>query len=528
MKKKLLNMVFIFSIFLCIPGIACSMEVSEVRPLDFRVLDTEYSSTLGALIIVSTTPTNSVHIYDPRSETDSAVSLPLAPTCVAVSPDGLYAAVGHNGWLSYVNLNTASLEKTIAVSCDVLDIILAANGYAYAFPRRDQWEKIRCINIATEVETLHSGLSIYAGTLAKLHPNGTAIYGADNGLSPSDIEKYDITNGTAQYLYDSPYHGDFAMCGDLWISEDGLKIFTRCGNVFRSSDVRAEDMIYNGALNELNAIENLSHSSESNKVVAIPEAGRFTAGTEDTEIQIYDYDFLAFDNRTDLPNFPVGDTSYLSHGRFVYHNGPGSEFYVVVQADADAGLLYDFGIVTFISKYSPIADAGEDQIAAGQVTLDGSGSHDPDGTIASYEWSLQHLNDSQYDRAAEGVNPVVMNLEPGFYTVTLTVSDDEGLSGTDTMLLAVAGACEGPVPYPNADLGLTKFKIKNNKKSGVTVASMKAEITNLPELTLDNDGTVEARITIELFGAIDEGDLVLSNTIELGVKDLKNRLSLQN
>ena len=72
-----------------------------------------------------------------------------------------------------------------------------------------------CISLATGEETTSSGYSIYAGTVAKLHPGGKAMYGADNGISPSDIEKYDIQSGTASVLYDSPYHGDYAMCGDL-------------------------------------------------------------------------------------------------------------------------------------------------------------------------------------------------------------------------------------------------------------------------------------------------------------------------
>src|SRR5207247_2440005 len=161
-----------------------------------------------------------------------AVPLPVAPTAVSVAPGGMTAAAGHNGWVSHVNLSPAAITSTFAVSADVLDVVLAANRYAYAFPRHDQWETIRCINLTTGAETQSGVSSIYAGTLAKLHPNGTAIYGADNGLSPSDIEKYDISGGTARYLYDSPYHGDFPMCGDLWISNDGLRIFTRCGNVF--------------------------------------------------------------------------------------------------------------------------------------------------------------------------------------------------------------------------------------------------------------------------------------------------------
>lgn len=529
MKGKILNMMVFFSVFLWVSGIGFSADAMEVHPLDFRVLDAEYSKTLDTIIVVSTTPTNAVHVYDPRSKTDISIDLPLTPTCVSVSLDGLYAAIGHDGWISYVNLTTFSVEKVISVSCDVLDIVLAGNGYVYAFPRRDQWERIRCININTEMESLHSGNYIYAGTLAKLHPNGKAIYGADNGLSPSDIEKYSIENGTAQYLYDSPYHGNYAMCGDLWISEDGFRIFTRCGNVFRSSDIREEDMVYNGSLSELDRIENLSHSLESNKVVVIPESSQFTEDNEDTEIQIYDYDFLAFENRTELPAFRVGSSTYPAHGRFVYHNDDGSEFYVIVQADNTAGLIYDYGIVTFGTEQndSPIADAGGDKVVFDEVALDGGNSVDPDGTIESYEWVLKHTEDSQYDRTAEGVNPVVSNLAPGFYNVTLTVTDNEGLTGTDTMLVAAAGPCASWPPPPNVDLNLKHFSINSNKRSGRAITSMTAESTNLPELTLDNNDTVESRITIELFGAIDGGDLILSDVMKLKIRDLKNILIIQ-
>ena len=56
---------------------------------------------------------------------------------------------------------------------------------------------------------------------------------------------------------------------------------------------------------------------------------------------------------------------------------------------------------------------------------------------------------------------------------------------------------------------------------------MRGESTNLPELPLNNDDTVEARITIELFGAIDEEDLVLSDVITLTVRDWKRRFTIQ-
>ncbi|MCH8206485.1 MAG: hypothetical protein IH956_05720 [Chloroflexi bacterium] len=250
--------------------------------------------------------------------------------------------------------------KTVEVSTDVLDVVLGGNGYVYAFPRTDQWETIRSINTGTETETQSTGNSIRAGTFAKLHPDGTTIYGTDNGISPDDVEKYEIAGGTAAYLYDSPYHGDYSVCGDLWISEDGLRVFTRCGNVFRSSGDRNADMTYNGSLSELKMIEHMDHSLAVNKVVAIPTCcvAKFRPGLQrsslsdmiedvDAQIQIYAYDFLTLETSIDLPPFVVADTTYSAHGRFVFFSSDGNAIFVVAQADEQSGLLLDYGIITF-------------------------------------------------------------------------------------------------------------------------------------------------------------------------------------
>lgn len=311
----------------------------SIDRLSFLVTDAEFNKWTDEIVMVSTSG-NQLHIYDPSTQVDRTVNLPLTPTCVSVGPSGLFAAVGHDGWISYVDLTAGALVKTMAVSTDVFDIVLAGNGFVYAFPRRDQWETIRCIEIATEVETLSGGFSIRAGTRAKLHPDGTSIYGANNGLSPSDIEKYDISGGTAAYLYDSPYHGDFAMCGDLWISEDGLRLFTRCGNTFRTSDLRSEDMIYTGSLGNLLRVQHLDHSTLANQVAALRME-------KDTELQLYDATFLALLDFIPLPNFLVSDNVFPGHGKFVFYSGDGSQIFTILQADASSGLLFGFGIVTY-------------------------------------------------------------------------------------------------------------------------------------------------------------------------------------
>ena len=321
-----------------------------VSNLAFRVLDAEYSKQLDRIVAVSTQPSNQLHIYDPISGLSSAVSLTVAPTSVSVSPDGMHAAVGHNGLISYVDLITETVDTVITTTADAYDIVLAGNRYAYVFPRTGY--QIRCINISNETESLSTSYNMYERTTAKLHPGGSAMYGADNsGISPADIRKYDIAGGTAAVLYDSPYHGDYSMCGELWLSEDGLRIFTKCGNVFRSSPNRyssgstPDDMTYNGKLSQLSNIRHLSHSSAANQVVAI--SATYTTQIISTVMQWYDYTDLTYLKSMTLPHFLANSSHFSGHGRFVFFNSLGTKVFVILQADVTSGLLNDYGIVTY-------------------------------------------------------------------------------------------------------------------------------------------------------------------------------------
>ena len=80
----------------------------------------------------------------------------------------------------------------------------------------------------------------------------------------------------------------------------------------------------------------------------------------------------------------------------------------------------------------PVADAGDDQRVKtnAAVTFDGSGSSDSDGTIESYVWSEDgvELAASQSYRYQQGFSA-------GTHTITLTVTDNDGLTSTDTFEL---------------------------------------------------------------------------------------------
>ncbi len=318
--------------------VAVSVQ-SDIQVLDYQVIDAEYSDELERIIMVSADP-STLHIHDPLTGSEQTVALSLIPSCVSVSPDGLSAVVGHDGFISHIDLNTASVLNTFPVTAVVGDVVHGGNGYAYAFPESDQWVNIHTINLATGEEQLSTGNFVRERTRATLHPAGSAIYGADNGLSPSDIEKYSITGGNADYLYDSPYHGDFAMCGNLWLSEDGERIFTACGNTFRSSPDQAQDMIYNGSLSMTNGLQSVAHSAEAGKVIAA-EAG------SSTRVDVYADEFLDYQTSITLPQFSTPGGDFDTYGRFVFYRGDGSLFHVLLQADPAASALNDYGVATY-------------------------------------------------------------------------------------------------------------------------------------------------------------------------------------
>lgn len=95
----------------------------------------------------------------------------------------------------------------------------------------------------------------------------------------------------------------------------------------------------------------------------------------------------------------------------------------------------------------PIADAGPDQTIVASpnglvyVTLDGSGSSDPDGTIVEYNWGA---NDGGGFLGHEAVSNVI--LRPGVHTITLYIRDDAGLTATDEVTITVEASTDAYTP----------------------------------------------------------------------------------
>jgi PKD repeat protein len=145
--------------------------------------------------------------------------------------------------------------------------------------------------------------------------------------------------------------------------------------------------------------------------------------------------------------FGDGETSTDPNPVHVYDD---AGIYVVVLEvtdhwDATSTIAYP---ITISDNYPPVADAGPDQIVNTlEVNFDGSNSYDPDGYITTYVWD--------FGDDTTGVGEVTSHTytDDGTYAVVLTVTDNGGLSDTDSALVIVDTIAPNTMGFHTGTMG---------------------------------------------------------------------------
>jgi len=143
----------------------------------------------------------------------------------------------------------------------------------------------------------------------------------------------------------------------------------------------------------------------------------------------------------------------------------------------------------------PTADAGGpyEGDEGSVITLDASGSSDPDGTIVLYEWDLD--NDGAYDDATTVSVDIVFDDNDSF-TVGLRVADDLGESDTDTVGVTVFNVA------PSVEAGPDQTNYQDAVFSLAPATFADPGVGDSHTATIDwGDGTVEAGTVSESDGS---------------------------
>ncbi len=118
--------------------------------------------------------------------------------------------------------------------------------------------------------------------------------------------------------------------------------------------------------------------------------------------------------------------------------------------------LLEFGVNAYLAappaNVPPVANAGSDItmiLPVNSASLTGSGT-DPDGTITGYSWTKVSGPTTFTLAIANSANTIVSNLVQGIYVFRLTVTDNNGATGTDDITVTVNAAINQP---PTASAG---------------------------------------------------------------------------
>jgi len=128
-----------------------------------------------------------------------------------------------------------------------------------------------------------------------------------------------------------------------------------------------------------------------------------------------------------------------------------------------------------LANRPPVANAGADTsiaLPANSVTLDGSGSTDPDNNITTYTWTKISGPSSFNISNSNAIQTQVINLIEGIYRFELKVIDAGGLFSKDTVQVTVTAASDcNDSNRPEITVRLTPIGILSKSRHGMAIAA---------------------------------------------------------
>jgi hypothetical protein len=129
-------------------------EVVQLFPFKFSM--GEYNGRLDRVIAISTEPAQ-IHRYNPNNgEEDIPLDLVLEASSLALSPDGLFAAIGHQNKITYVDLANWQIIKVLSIGIQAELLVLPDTGWIYAFDSNFDYDA----NATAQFVNITSGVTV--------------------------------------------------------------------------------------------------------------------------------------------------------------------------------------------------------------------------------------------------------------------------------------------------------------------------------------------------------------------------------
>lgn len=209
----------------------------DVKEIAGTVTDVWLDKQLDILYI-STKQPNRLLLYNINTKTEvREIPLTYIPNCFSLSADKLRMAVGHDGRISYIDLNQYEIIKSVEVGGSVFDIEWGAGDWCCYTPGTAQYCNLKWINAVSDeqYETYDPDTHLHGESVIKKIPNKNYIVASCRNYWQEGITVFNSqTREYAGYFNET--------VGQFWLSSDGNYLFASYGNVYRTSDLSAESL----------------------------------------------------------------------------------------------------------------------------------------------------------------------------------------------------------------------------------------------------------------------------------------------
>lgn len=151
------------------------------------------------------------------------------------------------GYIAKFDMLSRSKEGAFPIEIDPYDLVATDDGHLYVSSGSGQWTYFDAHDTTSWARTGRFSWPFRQASRLALHPTQLYVYAADTDSSPSDIRRFSVS-GAIVSDWDSIYHGDHRMDGNVYISADGSYLLTRGGDLYTCAPSRESDMRYIGGL----------------------------------------------------------------------------------------------------------------------------------------------------------------------------------------------------------------------------------------------------------------------------------------
>jgi PKD repeat protein len=175
----------------------------------------------------------------------------------------------------------------------------------------------------------------------------------------------------------------------------------------------------------------------------------------------------------------------------------------VTQDEINDGGLFNYNIMLGALNMPPVADSNGPYTGTEgtEIAFDGSASSDPDGSIVSYDWDFGD------GTSATEVSPVHIYTQNDTYTVTLTVTDNDGVTDTVSTTATISDT------EPVADFTATPTAGPEPLTVTFTETSTSYDGITAWEWDFNNDSTVDSTVQSPAYEYTQDGTYAVTLTV---------------